>query len=183
MTTTTAATAASAEARLHDGSLAGEWTLDPARSSVSLQTRTFWGLVPVKGRFGDLSGSGTISPQGEVTGSLRVGAASIDTKNRMRDEHLRSRDLLDSARHPDIVFAADHVTVEGSHASIAGTLEIKGYRRPLTVAGTVTTPDANVIVVDAEVPINRVDYGLGWNRLGMAGTDNTLTVRATFRRS
>ena len=38
------------------------------------------------------------------------------------------------------------------------------------------------IWLDAEVGINRADFGLTWNVLGMAAMDNTLTVHAVFSR-
>ena len=46
--------AATLQTRLADGSLAGNWTLDPARSTATLKSRSVWGLVPVKGTFGSL---------------------------------------------------------------------------------------------------------------------------------
>ena len=36
------------QALLRDGSLAGTWTLDPARSEVVLHTRHTWGLRPLR---------------------------------------------------------------------------------------------------------------------------------------
>lgn len=47
-------------AALGDGRLAGSWSLDPARSQVRLATKSMWGLVPVKGVFAQVSGSGTV---------------------------------------------------------------------------------------------------------------------------
>ena len=34
--------------------------------------------------------------------------------------------------------------------------------------------------LDAEVHINRADFGLTWNLMGMASMDNTLTIHAAF---
>src|SRR3954447_21822212 len=101
-------------ARLADGSLAGQWQLETARSTVGLRSKSMWGLAPVKGSFQQLSGEGAITPAGEATGTLTVRAGSIDTKSRKRDEHLRSADFFDSVNHPDIVFTADRVTLSGA---------------------------------------------------------------------
>src|SRR5713101_6060635 len=76
---------------LTEARLAGDWVLDPSRSKVELHTRHMWGLRPVEGVFREVSGLGAVSPAGEVT------AASIDTKNKKRDDHLRSDDFSMSA--------------------------------------------------------------------------------------
>jgi len=36
--------------------------------------------------------------------------------------------------------------------------------------------------LDAEIQINRADFGLTWNQMGMASMNNTLTVHAVFAR-
>ncbi|WP_322755359.1 YceI family protein [Frankia sp. Cas3] len=91
--------AATLRARLADGSLAGPWRLDPSRSTVELHTKSMWGLAPVKGTFRELSGEGALTATGEASGTLTVHSASIDTKNRKRDDHLRSADFFDSAAY------------------------------------------------------------------------------------
>jgi polyisoprenoid-binding protein YceI len=90
-------TAPSLQAVLKDGSLAGEWVLDPGPSSIRLKTRNLLGLVPVRGVFREVSGNDTVSPDGEVSGTVTVAAASIDTKNARRDTHLRSADSSTAA--------------------------------------------------------------------------------------
>ena len=91
MTSSPSTIDAKVRARLSDGSLAGSWRLDGAHSTVRLRSKSVWGLVPVKGKFAQVSGEGVISPAGVVTGTLRVASASIDTKNKKRDAHLRRR--------------------------------------------------------------------------------------------
>ena len=39
-----------------------------------------WGLAPVNGVFREVSGNGIVSPDGEVSGTVTVTAASIDTR-------------------------------------------------------------------------------------------------------
>ena len=97
------------QALLTDGTLAGEWVLDRRESSIRLKNRSMWGLAPVKGIFREVSGNGTVSPDGEVSGTVTVAAASIDTKNTRRDTHLRSADFFDSGKYPDITFTADGI--------------------------------------------------------------------------
>lgn len=62
------------QALLEDGALAGEWVLDPRRSSIRLKSKVM-GLVRVNGVFREVSGHGTVSADGEVSGALTVAAA------------------------------------------------------------------------------------------------------------
>jgi polyisoprenoid-binding protein YceI len=39
------------QALLQDAALTGNWTLDASRSTVRLQSKSMWGLAPVKGVF------------------------------------------------------------------------------------------------------------------------------------
>ncbi|MEJ3746688.1 YceI family protein [Actinomycetes bacterium KLBMP 9797] len=169
-------------ARLDDGSLTGQWTLDPARSTVHLATRSMWGLAPVKGTFGELSGHGTLTPDGEATGTVTIKAASLDTKIKKRDEHLRSADFFDSANHPDIVFTAQRITRAGAGSvTVYGSLQVHGSAQPLSFTAAVSAA-GDEVGFDAEVEIDRSDFGLTWNRLGMASMKNTITVHAIFTR-
>ena len=68
------------QAQLADGSLAGNWRLDPARSTATLRSKSMWGLVPVKGVFRDLDGGATISATGEVTGRITLATGSLDAE-------------------------------------------------------------------------------------------------------
>jgi polyisoprenoid-binding protein YceI len=73
-------TAPPVQALLTGGALAGEWLLDPRKSSIRLKTKIM-GLVPVKGVFREVSGNGTVSADGKVSGTVPVAAASIDSSN------------------------------------------------------------------------------------------------------
>jgi len=168
------------QALLKDGALAGEWVLDPRNSSIRLKTRSMWGLAPVKGVFREVSGNGTISPDGQVSGTVTVATASIDTKNTRRDTHLRSADFFDLANNPDITFAADRIRPSGQGVAVAGALTVRGRTRPLSFDAAASVQDDGGIWLDAEVRVNRADFGLTWNPMGMVGLDSTLTIHAVF---
>ena len=174
--------AAAVGALLEDGALAGDWVLDRARSSVRLKSRSMWGLAAVNGVFRDVSGNGTISPEGEVSGTVTVAAASIDTGNTRRDQHLRSADFFDSATHPDIIFSADGIQASAQGAAVTGALTVRDRTRPLSFDAAASVQDDGEIRLDAEVRINRADFGLIWNQRGMASIHNTLTIHIVFAR-
>ena len=168
-------------ALLADGALAGEWVLDPRESSIRLKSRSM-GLIPVNGVFRDVSGNGAIAAGGEVSGTVTVAAASIDTKNTRRDAHLRSADFFDSGNHPDITFTADDIQPSGRGVAVTGMLTVRGRTRPLSFDAAASVRADGGIRVDAEVHVNRADFGLTWNRMGMISMTNTLTIHAVFTR-
>jgi len=175
--------ASETQALLADGKLAGAWTLDGAKSSVGLRSKSVWGLVKVNGVFGQVTGAAVISAAGEATGTITVAAASIDTGVKKRDDHLRSADFFDAAKYPDITFSATSVTLSGENATVAGTLTVRDQTRPVTVSGAVSANGADEISLDAELPVNRGQYGMSFNQLGMMSLDNIITIHAVFTKA
>ena len=168
--------------QLRDGSLAGSWTLDPARSEVVLHTRHTWGLRPLRGVFGRVSGHGTVTEDGAAGGVITVTAESVDTRNPQRDKHLRSADFFDVANHPAFTFTADSVTPTDDGVRVAGTLTVRDRTNPAPFDAKVVSTADGELVLDGELKINRADYGLTWNFIGIAAMDNTIAVHAVFTR-
>jgi len=170
------------QSMLADGTLAGTWTLDPARSEVRLTTRHTWGLRPLHGVFREISGNGTVTATGEASGVLTVAAGSIDTKNAQRDKHLRSPDFFDIATHPDITFTAENVRPADGGVRVTGGLTVRGSTRPASFDATVSAAGGE-ICLDGELPVNRADFGLTWNFIGIASMHSTIAVHAVFTRA
>ena len=167
---------------LKDAALTGTWTLDPSKSTIGLRSKSMWGLAPVKGVFRQVSGQGTVSPAGDVSGTVTVSAASIDTKNKKRDTHLRSDDFFDSDTYPDITFTVNQVRPSGQGVTVSGSLTVRDRTRPVTFDAKVSVISDDEIALDAEVQVNRADFGLTWNQMGMASMHNTIIVHAVFTR-
>jgi polyisoprenoid-binding protein YceI len=170
------------QALLQDGSLAGSWTLDPARSQVRLKTRHTWGLLPLSGVFRQVSGNGTVTAAGDVSGVITVAAESIDTKNSRRDTHLRSADFFDVANHPDFTFAADSVRPAEGGVQVTGRLTVRGETRPASFDAAVSSA-GDEVSLDGELPVHRGDFGLTWNFIGIASMHNTIIIHAVFTRA
>jgi len=165
---------------LADPALAMEWTLDPSRSTVSLHTRSMWGLARVNGIFRQVTGSASVSPAREITGAITVAAASVDTQNTRRDKHLRSADFFDSGNFPDITFTCEGVRPSGPGVAVSGILSIRDRSRPLTFHATVAARGDDETWLDATVHINRADFGLAWNLIGLVSMNATIAVHAVF---
>ncbi|HYK67692.1 MAG TPA: YceI family protein [Streptosporangiaceae bacterium] len=175
-------TALALEALLHEQALAGQWVLDPNRSSIRLRNKSMWGLVPVSGEFREVGGHGTVSAEGEVSGTITVVSASIDTGNPKRDTHLRSADFFDSAHNPDITFRADGIRPSGDGVGVTGFLTVRDRTRPMTFDAKATVQGNGEVWLDADVHVSQADFGLTWNLLGTVGQNNTLTIHAVFTR-
>ena len=175
-------TAPALQELLADATLAGDWTLDGAKSTIGLRSRSIWGLAPVKGAFGQVTGHGTVSPVGEVSGMITVAAASIETKNAKRDKHLRSGDFFETDTFPHIIFSVDRLQPSSEGVTVTGQLTVRGRARPVTFPATVPVASSGEVWLDAEIQINRADFGLTWNQMGMASMNNTLTIHAVFTR-
>jgi polyisoprenoid-binding protein YceI len=174
-------TASALQALVQDGTLAGSWTLDPARSQVLLETRHTWGLLPVHGTFRQVTGNGTVTAAGQVTGTITVSAGAVDTKNKRRDKDLRSAKVFDIANHPDITYAVDGMQPDGGGVRVTGRLTVRGRTLPLSFDAKVSVTGSEVWL-DAEVPVNRADFGLTYSPLRMASLNNVIVVRALFTR-
>jgi polyisoprenoid-binding protein YceI len=170
-------------ALLGDGTAAGRWVLDPAGSRVEFHVRHFWGAVTVHGSFGQVTGEGNVSQDGTVTGRMSMDAASLGTKNKKRDEHLRTADFFDAEHHPRVV-----VTVTGARltglASLAcqGTLEAAGHIQPVEFTAQVEDASAKSAVLRAELVVDRTGFAMTWSPLGMASAMARATVVARFTR-
>ena len=110
-----------------------------------------------------------------------MAAGSIDTKNPIRDKHLRSADFFDIATHPDLTFTADGMSPADEGVQVTGRLTVRGRTRPASFDAKVSTAEGEVWL-DGELRVNRADFGLTWNRMGIASMDNTIVVHAVFTR-
>jgi polyisoprenoid-binding protein YceI len=164
-------------------SSAGDWVLDPAGSSIGFSGKSFWGALPVRGTFGTVSGSGTVSEDGAVSGKLLIDAASLDTKNKQRDKHLRSADFFNVEKHPGITVTVTSATLDGSALACTGTMEAAGVTVPLTFTAKVESADANAVVLTAVLPMERSKFGMTWQQIpGMVKDAAQGTVTARFVR-
>jgi polyisoprenoid-binding protein YceI len=183
MTTPAHQGATALQAQLADGSLAGSWTLDPAQSTASFKSKSMWGLVPVKGVFRDLQGGGTVAPTGEATGQIALATGSLDTKNAKRDTHLKGDDFFLSEKYPAIIFSLDKIVPVGDGVTVSGSITVRDRSQPISFPATVVLTSGGEVALDATVEVDRSEFGLPWNQMGMASMKNAITIHAVFTKS
>jgi polyisoprenoid-binding protein YceI len=163
--------------------VAGTWQLDLKSTTIEIHTKAMWGLAKVKGTFRALSGGGVVGEQGAISGELVVDATSIDTKNKKRDEHLRSDDFFSVSKYPSFSFTASQAVASSDGTlKISGTLRIKDQSHPIELDAVVSTPSPDRVVLSAETSIDRSQWGISWAKMG-AGLVNRVVVVAGFVRS
>jgi polyisoprenoid-binding protein YceI len=169
---------------LHRTELAGDWTLLPDRSTVTVKNKTLWGLATVTGTFGDVSGSGRLAPDGTVSGRVDVRAASVKTGIGKRDEHLRSADFFDADRFADITLVVTSARADGpDRALLSADLTVRGVTRPVELPVTVRLVDDATVQISGSTAVQRSDFEVSGNMLGMVGSTATLTGDVVFRRA
>jgi polyisoprenoid-binding protein YceI len=161
----------------------GLWQLDPTASTVAVRHKTMWGLVTVKGAFAAVAGTGEVRPDGSAVGTITLDVASLDTGHAKRDTHLRSADFFDADNHPEITFAVRSAEVrDGDSVQVVGQLTVRGISRPRSFTARLVGADADALTLDAEFTVDRDQFGMGWNQLGMMRGHTTVTATLRFTR-
>ncbi len=155
---------------------AEKWTFDAVHSSINFSVRHLV-ISKVRGRFKEWTGTLDIDEANPSASRLEVviAAASIDTDEPKRDEHLRNNDFLDVPNHPTITFRGTKVhKIDGSRLQLTGDLTIRGVTRPVTLdveySPTVKDPwGGERRAFTATTAINRMDFGVAFNPLMETG--------------
>ena len=150
--------------------LTGTYTLDPAHTRIGFVARHAM-VTKVRGAFNEFEGTATLDGANPANSNAQVtiSAASIDTRNAQRDEHLRSNDFLSMDEYPQITFSSTGARqVDDSTFELTGDLTIKGVTNAITIPfsfeGAAKDPFGNLRVgFEGAVTINRKDYGITWN--------------------
>jgi polyisoprenoid-binding protein YceI len=161
----------------------GVWNVDPARSTIGFKARSMWGLAPVNGRFTEFSGDGQITDTQTVFGRVDIKATSVDTKIRMRDNHLRSADFFQAEKFPDISLVVTSAeAIDGDSVDLRAQLTIKGTTAPLPLRTKVVVLDDGAVRLSTQATIDRKDFGVGGNLMGMVTDKVTISGDVVFRR-
>jgi polyisoprenoid-binding protein YceI len=150
--------------------LSGTYTLDPAHTRIGFVARHAM-VTKVRGAFNEFEGTAVLDGANPANSHVEVtiDAASIDTRNAQRDEHLRSNDFLAMQEYPKITFSSTGVRqVDDTTFEVAGDLTIKGVTNSITIPfsfeGAAKDPFGNQRAgFEGSVTINRKDYGVSWN--------------------
>jgi polyisoprenoid-binding protein YceI len=156
--------------------LTGTYAIDPSHSRIGFVARHAM-VTKVRGSFNEFEGTATIDGENPESSSAQVTIKvdSIDTRNKQRDDHIRTNDFLDIEHYPEITFVSTSIAYEGDNDfAVTGDLTVRGVTKPVTVPleyqGSATDPFGNArIGFEGSVVINRKDWGVNWNAALEAG--------------
>jgi polyisoprenoid-binding protein YceI len=151
--------------------VADTYDIDTAHSSVAFEVRHL-AISKARGTFTDFTGNFDFTAGDPAAWSCEatIQAASINTDNEDRDEHLRSPDFLETEKFPTLTFVSKAVEMAGENEGILrGELTLHGVTQvvefDLEFLGAVTDPWGNEKAgFTATTKINRKDFGLTWSK-------------------
>lgn len=149
--------------------IATRYAIDAAHSEAAFQVRHL--LTKVRGRFSEFAGTIEFNSDdpAQSTVSFVVQTKSIDTAQGDRDAHLRSDDFFAVEQYPTLTFESTSIHSRGDNQfDVVGDLTIRGITKsitlPVELLGKAKDPWGNEkLAFEAEVTINRKEFGLSWN--------------------
>ena len=148
----------------------GKWSVDASRSSVAFAVKHMM-LATVHGHFREFDGMleiGSGAPQ--VAGAVK--AASIDTNEPVRDEHLRrSPDFFDVEHYPEIGFNSTRIDdIDHGRFRILGDLTMRSVTREIELDAQLAGRRRKAggderIELELRGELDRRDFGLTWNQV------------------
>ena len=169
--------------------LAATWEIDPVHTSVQFSVRHMM-ISNVRGELRKVAGTVQADDKDPTRSTIEatIDAASVDTREAKRDEHLRSKDFLDVEQFPTITFKSKKITKAGTgRYKVVGDLTLHGVTREVTLdvhgpTPPMTDPRGTVRAgAEATARIDRRDFGITWSKALdgggiMVGNDLDVTI-------
>lgn len=153
------------------------WTLDKVHSSITFKV-THMVVSKTVGKFDkfDMDIQWDEKKPANSKVSVTIDAASVNTGDVKRDEHLRGSDFFDVAKYPTVTFVSDKIVAKGKNKyEVQGKLTLRGVTKNakivLDARGPIKNPYAPALKggVEGKFVVNRKDYGMTYNSVLDAG--------------
>ena len=146
------------------------WRVDKTHSELTFQIRHF--MSRVRGTYRDWRGTVNLPDPAKWENAginVEIQTASIFTDNERRDADLRSSNFFSADSFPTITFKSTRIERNGDAGKIFGDLTIRGVTKPVVLDGRFLGLQSNAngsqrLGFEATTTINRLDYGVKWNR-------------------
>ncbi|MFQ6171005.1 YceI family protein [Oryzobacter sp. R7] len=150
--------------------LNGDWEFDPAHTRIGFSARHAM-VTTVRGSFNDVEGHihADLDDMSNSSVVVTLRSASVDTRSKDRDTHLRSADFFDVENYPEITFVSTRVEeVDENAFAVTGELTIRDITQELMIPIALTGVETDAFGVlragfEGTRRVNRRDFGLEWN--------------------
>jgi len=149
-----------------------QWNIDNAHSEIGFKVKHMM-ISTVKGHFEDYNASVETGNDdfSDAVFHLSAKTDSIKTKNKDRDNHLRSNDFFNAAAYPEMTFTSK--SFDGK--TLVGDLTIREVTKQITLKvnfnGVAVDPYGQTKAgFEMEGTINRKDFNLTWSAVTEAGS-------------
>jgi polyisoprenoid-binding protein YceI len=151
-------------------SSASEYSLDVPHTNVGFSVKHLM-ITNVKGEFRAFDAKVDFDTKTKMFKVFEavVETKSVDTGIEKRDNHLRSEDFFLAEKYPKMTFVMKSYESDGDEGKMKGDLTIRGITKPVILSvediGTIKDFQGNNRVgFTLKGKINRLDYGLKWNK-------------------
>ncbi len=169
------------------------WNIDPKHSSAEFKVKHMM-ISHVKGHFAKVTGTLSLDESNLANSQAEaiIEAASLETRDAQRDEHLKGADFFDVEKFPTLSFKSTRISlVRDGELSVEGDLTVRGTTGKVVFAVEGPTPPAKDpwgntrVGVSATTKISRKDFGLTWNAAlesggFLVGDEVTITLDVQF---
>jgi polyisoprenoid-binding protein YceI len=157
--------------------ITGDYDIDAVHSRIGFAAKHAM-VTTVRGKFNDYTAEVHLDQENVAnsTARIEIDAASVDTGNSQRDDHIRNADFFEVEKHPKITFVSTSAAKTGDDTYVlTGDLTIRGTTKPVSIefeqTGAAVDPWGNFRVgFEGKTKIDRTDWGVSFNApLGTGG--------------
>jgi polyisoprenoid-binding protein YceI len=156
----------------------GTYRLDPDRSTVRVDAKGTFGLLPVHGTMRLVSGEVTIADDPERS-SVRavIDTGSFSSGNAKRDSDVTSANLLDAQSYPEITFSGEGAHAQGNGWVVPGTVTAHGVSVPTELTIDDVRAEDGTVRSHATATLDRTQFGVTKMK-GMVGRTAKVIIDA-----
>lgn len=131
--------------------------VDANKSVVNFKMKAM-GLFTVKGTYKGFDGYVKFNPDQLDDSKIEVciNTKTVDTGNKKRDDHIRSKDFLEAEKYPTICFISSSIKKHDNRYIATGLLTIRGITKQEKISFTYENNTIN-----GNLNIKRLDYEIG----------------------
>ena len=153
--------------------------IDTSHAEIGFAARHLM-VSNTKGQFNTFQGTIEYDPESRtlISAAGEIDAASIDTNNQKRDDHLRGEDFFNVSKFPKITFKSTKIEKTGENTfEVTGLLNILGTDRTVILPVTIHGPvEGKLIGIECSTTLNRRELGISFAPASVIGDEVKISI-------